>query len=236
LEGLLIECEGNVWVNVWGHWADADNEHIEDYSIMSAFVDIKASSALLNALTTCSNPHDYKLPSYQETEMEFKSSPFILDGWIYRREQSLYLDELDLFSGSISYPPYSVGDSFAKKFGLTESADQRIWAINETKEAVLLSEIWANEPPERRDTEVRNGNRIMASISFLQRMCLELGQNLVIEVQIKRRKQYSSYKSESDDEINYPPAYSKVYLFSRDGTLRDTTTSYRIGQGLSKGV
>ena len=236
LEGLLIEREGDVWVNVWGQWSDADNEHIEDYSIMSAFVDNKASSALLNALTTCSNPHDYKLPNYLESGMEFKTPPFELVGWICRNEQSLYLDELDPFSGSIPYPPYSVGNSFAEKFGLTESADQRIWSISDTSEVVLLSELWANEKPEHREAEARRGNRMIASISFLQRMCSELGQDLIVEVQIKRRKQNRSYKSESDDEINYTPAYSKVYLLSGNGALRDATTSYRVGQGVSKGA
>lgn len=129
-----------------------------------------------------------------------------------------------------------MGNSFAEKFGLTESADQRIWSISDTSEVVLLSELWANEKPEHREAEARRGNRMIASISFLQRMCSELGQDLIVEVQIKRRKQNRSYKSESDDEINYTPAYSKVYLLSGNGALRDATTSYRVGQGVSKGA
>lgn len=236
LDGLLVEREGDVWVNVWGHWLSSDSDCIEDYSIMSAFVNNTASSALLNALTTCSNPHDYKLPNYQEDMMEFKSPPFELVGWICRSEQSLYLDELDPFSGNIAYPPYGLGKSFAEEFRLSESDDQRKWTINGTNDVVLISEIWANYKPERPKSEVGSGNRLVASLSYLQNMCSQLGQDLILEVQIKRRKQYGSYKSESDDEVNYTPAYSKVYLLSGNGTLRDATTSYRVGQGSCKGT
>jgi hypothetical protein len=233
LDGLFVSSKKGAWLNVWGNWTDADHDRVECYRVMSALVNPQTSFALLNALTTCSNPHDYKLPNYLESEMEFTKIPFTLEGWISRSDQSTYLDELDPFSGEIAFPPHALGKSYAEKFGITSDIEERKWCSISSKDLVMESEIWGTEKNKNKDLRVSNGNRINASFSFLKKICEELNRDLIIEVQIDRHDQYHSYQSESDDEIKYTPSYSKVYLFSRDGTLRDATASYRIGEGLS---
>jgi hypothetical protein len=233
LEGLLLERDGKTWLNVSGSWSDNDSDRIEQFYVASAFVHPEASTALLNALKTCSNPRDFKIPDYQEEGMEFDEPPFQLQGWIYSKSQDKGLDEYDPFAGDISYPPYQPGESIVEQLGLTTDCEQRNWYLPTTDNPVLISELWGDRPPNGRDSPVRHGNRISASLDFLANACSRLGRDLIIEVQIERRYAYNSYRAKTDDEIQYPPPYSKVYLLSADGKLRDAGKSYQLRESIS---
>ncbi len=228
LEGLLLECDGKTWLNVSGSWSDNDRDCIEQFSIASAFVHPDASMALLNALTTCSNPRDYKIPDYQEEGMEFNEPPFQLQGWIYSKSQDKGLDEFDPFAGDIRYPPYQPGESIVQQFSLSTDCEQRNWYSPNVEKPVMVSELWGDKPPNDRDSQIRQGNRISASLEFLITACSRLGLDLIIKVQIERRYAYNSYRAKIDDAVQYPPAYSKVYLLSADGRLRDSGKSYQL--------
>ncbi|MGD0958293.1 MAG: hypothetical protein ABSB19_00655 [Methylomonas sp.] len=230
MDGLLLERNHELWLNVYGHWSDNDDSRKESFAVASAFVNPDTSLSLLHALTTCSNSRDYKLPYYHEEDMEFKKPPFILEGWILRNGQSKYLDEFDPFAGDIEYPSYCPGQSILEQFGLIADKEQRNWYLPKTDTVVLISELWGDKHSEDRVTAVRYGSRIYASFTFIKNLCANLGRNLIIEVQIERNYHYRSYQSEPDDEIKYPPPYCKIYLISADGTLRDAKRCYRIGQ------
>ncbi len=233
LEGLLLERDGKTWLNVSGSWSDNDSDRVEQFYIASAFVHPETSLALLNALTTCSNPRDYKIPDYQEERMEFDEPPFQLQGWIYSKSQDKGLDEYDPFAGDISYPPYQPGESIVEQFELFTDCEQRNWYWPITENPVLISELWGDRPPNGRDSPARHGNRISASLDFLANACSRLGRDLIIEVQIERRYAYNSYRAKTDDKIEYPLPYSKVYLLSADGRLRDAEKSYQLRESLS---
>ena len=66
LEGVLFERDGETWLNVFGFWEDGDNQRREKFHVSSALVSPEASQSLLHALSNCLDPHDYKLPDYQE--------------------------------------------------------------------------------------------------------------------------------------------------------------------------
>ncbi|NJL57833.1 hypothetical protein HC928_23900 [bacterium] len=87
LDGLLTNYKGETWLNIRGSWSDSESERQESFYITSALVSQKTSESLLNALSTCLNPHDFKLPAYEEEEMEFNKPPFELQGWIWRGSQ-----------------------------------------------------------------------------------------------------------------------------------------------------
>ncbi|MCQ8183489.1 hypothetical protein NP603_20425 [Methylomonas sp. SURF-1] len=233
LEGLLLERDGKTWLNVSGSWSDNDSDRIEQFYIASAFVHPEASTALLNALTTCSNPRDYKIPDYQEEGMEFDEPPFQIQGWIYSKSQDKGLDEYDPFAGDISYPPYRPGESIVEQFGLWTDCEQRNWYSPNAENPVMVSELWGDKPPNGRDSPVRHGNRVNASLDFLTNVCARLGQDLIIKAQIERRYAYNSYRAKTDDGIEYPPPYSKVYLLSAGGKLRDAGKSYQLRESPS---
>jgi len=231
LDGLLSEWNNELWLNIYGDWTDTDDSRRESFSVSSALINPDTSLSLLNALTTCANPRDFYLPLYQEDEEEIKNSPFTMEGWIYRGQQSKYLDEYDPLAGDIAYPPHIPGKMIIEKFKLVSDVEQREWHLPNSDQVVLISELWGDKLPEGRDKAIPHGARLIASFSFLNHLCANLNRDLIIKVQIERHHQYGSYKSEPDDEIKYPPPNCKVYLFSPNGELRDTTTCYRIGQG-----
>jgi hypothetical protein len=228
LEGLLLERDGETWLAVAGSWDDNDRERNEKFYITSALVSPETASSLLNALTTCINPHDYKLPNYQEDDMEFKTMPFKLHGWIYSDPQEKRLDEFDPYSGDISYPPYQIGKSFVEQFGLTSDVDQREWYLTDTTKASLVCELWSEKTSGYKDDLPRCGNRMITSLAFLTKLCADLQRDLIIEVQIKRNYLRKSYNSRNDDGIEYPSPYCKIYILSANGTLRDARTSYQL--------
>jgi hypothetical protein len=230
LNGLLAQRNGETWLNVRGSWTDNDsNEREESIYISSALVSQKTSQSLLNALSSCLNPHDFKLPAYQEEEMEFNESPFELQGWIYRGSEKEGLDSADPHAGGINYPPYKIGNSIVERLGLSVDLEQRNWYMSNTEEKSLVCELWNLPEKENKEELPRNGIRIIASLEFLKLLCSTLERELIIEVQIERRFRRSSYYSRSDDNGRYSPPNTKLYILSADGKLRDTRTCYQLG-------
>lgn len=228
LDGLLTDHKGETWLNICGSWSDSNSERQESFYITSALVSLKTSESLLNALSTCLNPHDFKLPAYEEEEMEFNESPFKLQGWICRGSQDEGLDAADPHAGEIDYPPYRIGDSLIEQLRLSVDSEQRKWFMADRKEESLVCRLWKT-PAERRDEEIpKHGIRMSASLEFLKHLCATLERELIIEVQIERRLRRSSYYTRSNDDGEYPAANSKVYILSADGKLRDTGTCYQL--------
>lgn len=229
LEGLFSEKGGKTWINVSGYWNECDSSRNETYNISSAFVDTKTSSSLLRALTTSRDPREYKLPDYQEEDMEFHNPPFNLEGWICDPDNDKRLDEKDPRAGDISYPTLCIGENFCKKFDLKPDLEKRIWRDGSTPpKKCFESQVWGNkEKDTRSESFVRHGQRLSGSLAMLKKMCKKLRKDMIIEVQIARSLS-DIYNRDKDDSVRYPPPYSKVYLLKGDGIFRDTTTSYQL--------
>ncbi|MCP4614280.1 MAG: ATP-binding protein [Planctomycetes bacterium] len=228
LDGVLFKRKGETWLNVFGSWEEGDRERAESFRISTALVSPVASQSLLNALTTCPNPYDFKLPDYQEEDMEFGSYPFVLKGWVWRGYTDNRLDEYDLYAGQIAFPPYQVGESIVEKLGLSVDSEQREWFLPNTDKASMLCELWSTSKPRPDEDPLRHGERLSASLAFLKNLCLILECELVFEVQINRQFKRKSYMR-NEDEIGYTPPHNKVYILSADGKLRDTETHYQLG-------
>jgi hypothetical protein len=233
LDGLLSERNGELWLNVFGSWEDGDSERTESFYITSSFVSSDTAQSLLHALSTCSNSHDFKLPDFKEDEMEIDLAPFKLKGWVYQDEAYKRLDEFDPHSAKVDYPPYKIGNSIAEKMKISSDYEKREWTLADESRASIICEIWAPIHDSHEDEEIRRGNRLTASLSFLKRLCTEFQSELIIEVQIGRRFRQKSYirGSESDE---YKPPVSKLFIFSADGRLRDTETHYELRQSANQ--
>jgi len=227
LGGILFERDGKTWMNVSGSWEEGDSEREESFYISSALVSPKASQSLLNALTTCLDPHDYKLPDYEEENMEFKSVPFVLKGWLWRSYTDNRLDEYDPFAAQIAFPPYQVGETIVEKLGLSVDTEQREWFLPNTNKGSLLCEIWSTNKPERDEEPLRRGQRISASLNFLKHLCLIFKSELILKVEISRQFRYKSY-TRNEDKYGYKPPHSKIFILSADGKFRDTEKSYQL--------
>ncbi|MOA14080.1 hypothetical protein D3C78_1341610 [compost metagenome] len=158
---------------------------------------------------------------------------FKLKGWVYQEEAYKHLDEFDPHSAKVDYPPYKIGSSIAEKMKLSSDYEKREWTLADESGASVICEIWAPIHDNHEDEEIRRGNRLTASLSFLKRLCTEFQSELIIEVQIGRRVRQKSYRggSESDE---YKPPFSKLFILSADGRLTDTETHYELRQSASQ--
>ena len=226
LDGVLLKSNGDTWLNVFGSWEDGDSERTETLYISSAFVSPEASQSLLNALCSCSDPRDFKVPDYEEENMEFELGPFVLKGWIWRNHTSNRLDEFDPFAGEIYYPPYQIGKSIAEQLGLSADTEQREWHVDGEDKPSLFCAIWSSNKSEYDKDRWRQGMKLSASLQFLRKLCLKTKREPIIEVQINRR--FKNKYGRSEDEKEYQGPYSKIYLLSQDGELRDESTNYKL--------
>ncbi|MEG4202802.1 hypothetical protein QUA20_02570 [Microcoleus sp. Pol7_A1] len=228
LDGLLIEHNGKTWLNVRGSWSDRNGEPQESFHVTSALVSSETSESLLNALSTCVDPYDFKLPAYQEEEMEFNEFPFELQGWIWRGSQDNRLDATDPYAGEIDYPPYRIGNSIIERLRLSVDLERRKWFMPGTAKESLVCELWSSSEREHSEESRRHGIRMSASLEFLKILCSTLDRDLIVEVQIQRRFCRSSYYTRSNDDGEYSTPNSKIYILSADGKLRDTGTCYQL--------
>ena len=140
IDTLLQQEDDLLQIVVAGQWEMSDSKHEESYRITSALVAPEVSQALLTALTTCPNPHDFKLPDYEELQMEFQHPPFQLSGWIWRPYTSHGLDEHDPFAAEITYPPYYIGESVMQQMNLILDEEHQYWSIEGASNLGQLNE------------------------------------------------------------------------------------------------
>lgn len=228
LDCLLTQRNRKTWLNVRGSWSDNDNQRQENIYIASVLVSQDTSQSLLNALSSCLNPHDFKLPAYQEEGMEFNESPFELQGWICRSSENEGIDVADPHAGKINYPPYKIADSIVERLRLSVDLEQRNWYMPNTSEESLVCDLWKLSDKYNQEEVPRHGIRMSASLEFLKILCSTLDRDLIVEVQIQRRFCRSSYYTRSNDDGEYSTPNSKIYILSADGKLRDTGTCYQL--------
>jgi len=228
VDSLLFERQGETWLNVYGHWKEGYTERKENLYVYTALVSPPTSQSLLNAMTISSDPYDFKLPEYQEKDWEFESAPFELKGWVWRGENDARLDEFDPFAGQIAYPSYQVGVSIIEKLDLSVDTEQREWFLPNTDKPSLVCELWSTNKPKPDEDPLRRGWRLSASLDFLKKLCLVQKCDIIFKVQIERRFQHVSYVR-NDDDNEYKPPHTKIYILSADGKLRNTEKHYQIG-------
>lgn len=225
LNCLRAEEKGELWISIKGGWHEKDNERTETIYISTALVSPKTSDALLRALATCSNPYDYKLPYFDEDDMEIDSSIFQLKGWINERHASKGLDEFDPYADEINYPPFSLGNAIADQLGLTVDPDGKIWKITHTSENVLVCETWSSHRERRDEKPHQSGMRLKAKLLFLKELCSTLDYDLIFDVGIRRDKS-DRYDR---DKREYAKPQHRIFILSKDGNLRSANTNYQLG-------
>ncbi|MBE8233398.1 MAG: hypothetical protein HAW67_06640, partial [Endozoicomonadaceae bacterium] len=104
-------------------------EQTESISINSALVKPDHAQSLLHALQTCEDPFRFGIPDAYN-DLEIKTAPYKLKGWIYQPEKEKELDRLDSLSGDIPYPPVLVRASVARIMGLQKSTDDKFWSCD----------------------------------------------------------------------------------------------------------
>ncbi|WP_430254847.1 AVAST type 3 anti-phage nuclease/ATPase Avs3a [Neorhizobium sp. DAR64872/K0K18] len=210
---------GGAMTSVWGHWTTADAEREQSVDVHSALVSPEHSEALLRALSTAENRYDYAIPA-AESDMEIKEFGYSLKGWIIDRSGDRGLDGQDRWAGGISYPAPRPAEEIRDLMGLQTDTDQRMW-IGKDHSIAMISQVWGNFDDGNRHENVspERGNRINASHDFLKALLGKLQRDLIIAINIDRRRRYRSYESSIENDKDRIPTNSKIYLLKADGSL-----------------
>lgn len=227
LDGLLLSRYGETWLNVGGYWTDSEREYEETYYVSTALVTRETSQSLLNALGTCKNSHNYKLPDYLEDRFELTKAPFQLTGWLHKESNDRRVGEFDPHACKISFPPFNIGNEFVDTLGVSPDSEYREWRLPHALTPSLINEIWSTYHNEEREEAPRAGNRIIASVGFLKKLCSDLDKELVFKVQIERR-QRRHYYSGSDHDTGYKPPAARVYILTSQGILKGQEAHYHL--------
>jgi hypothetical protein len=206
--------------NVWGHWTTANSEHEQSAHIYSALVSPDRSLSILRALGTARNVYDYAIPS-AGSDMEIDKFGFSLKGWIVDHSHDRGLDGLDRWAGGISFPPPMPARHIIAVMGIETDSERRLWKDRE-KSVVMASQVWGHYDEAKRyeSSNLERGSRLQASLGFLTAMLAKLGRDLIIEVQIERRRRYRTYESGVDDDKDRIPTKARLYLLGADGQFR----------------
>ena len=207
-------------LNVWGDWTSANSERQQSVHITSALVSPDKSLALLRALGTAKDVHDYVLPSTDNDCAAIDEPGFSLKGWIEDRSRDRGLDGQDRWAGGVRFPPPMPAPDIIEAMGLETDSDRRFWR-NENS-IVMASQEWGHyDEAKRHETaNPERGSRIQASLDFLTAMLAKLDRDLIIEVQIDRRRRYRPYESGVDDDKERVPTKARLYLLRADGKFR----------------
>lgn len=217
LNSIKFRIGTEVWLNIKGGWTERHNSKYESYSISTALVSKNTSEALMRALETCSNSHDYKLPDYQEERVEIDSGIFWLKGFIENLDSSEGIDGLDPYAADLSYPPFSLGEPFITDLGLKSDDDGKTWCLSNGQVA-LKCDTWSGNIQGYDEEPEQSGMRLSASLSLLKSLCKKNDAVLIIDINISRNITYK-YRPE-DHEYSGPS--NKIYIFTEDGRLKST--------------
>jgi hypothetical protein len=100
-ERVLFASDG--MMAIWGYWTSASGYHEEVCHVRSALVSPARSSALLRALQSADNHHDYRVPNADDdTQIDF--GPYRWKVWVIDRDHDRGIDKKDPWAGNIGYP------------------------------------------------------------------------------------------------------------------------------------
>jgi hypothetical protein len=226
LDLFTTDEQGELWLYVAGSWHEISDNQKEHCHVATALVNRATSNALLNAYTTCDDPHDYKVPDYKERNFEINQGKFRLKGWLYFKEMDKGIDQFDPAAKGLTMPFGSVGEQLQSTFSLSTSKSGKSYFSNGNASPSVVSEIYSTDVASYGDEEAaQEGNRIKASLTFLKHLCQQQNSDLIFKMHVSRNLAHRSrsYNSERNTD-NF-----KIYLLSSDGTIRDANRNYQLG-------
>jgi hypothetical protein len=214
---ILLAPDGRM--NLWGHWTWTSGYREEAIHVGSALVSSDRSMALLMALQSVNNPHDYRIPDADD-DLQIDFEGFQLKGWIVARCHDSELDEQDPWAGAIRYPPPAPAAYATDLMKLHSDVEHRRWFVQGDHIDVAWSQVWGHFH-EKDDDEANheNGTRFQASFEFILSLLRELEMDLIVEVEIERRRRYYRWERSNDNDIGFIPPSVRLFVIKSDGSI-----------------
>ncbi len=213
---ILLASDGRM--NLWGHWTWSSGHREESIHVASALVSPDRSMALLRALQSVNNPHDYRIPDAND-DLQIDFEGFQLKGWIVDRYCDRGLDEQDPWAGAITYPSPVPAAYITDIMNLTSDTEHRRWFVQGDHINVAWAQVWGTFLEKDDDeTNHESGVRFQASFEFVVSLLSKLEMDLLVEIQIKRSHRYSRWQR-SDDEVGFIPPSTILFLVKTNGRI-----------------
>ncbi|MBG0810428.1 hypothetical protein IY145_13715 [Methylosinus sp. H3A] len=214
---ILISTDGRM--NLWGRWTRRSRHREESIHVRSALVSSDRSMALLRALQSAGNPHDYRIPDADD-DLQIDFDGFQLKGWLTDRSRDYGLDDLDPWAGAIKYPPPAPAAYVTELMNLNCDVERRRWHVEGDHGDVAWSQVWGHfRDKDDDETEGETGSRFQASFAFVLALLRKLRMDLIVEVEIERRRCYSRWESSRNDDLGFILPSARLFLLKSDGSL-----------------
>ncbi|PHR81104.1 MAG: hypothetical protein COA59_16630 [Colwellia sp.] len=228
IEHLIVQDNSSTWLNVEGSWdeyKDSRNEHV---TFSSVLVPKELSqSLLLTTINFDNHMHECYLYNYCESDYGHRNSEnFQCKEWLIQEGEHNDIESNDPNVGTIYAQPYKLRKHVTELINVTSSVDEKTFSLSSDHSICLKNKYWSEDKPSDSDSYVSSGKPALASLKFLQLICDKLNVDIAIQVNIKRTFT-GSYRNK-DDKLGYIPRYSKTFILSGDGKLRDTRKSYQL--------
>jgi hypothetical protein len=206
-------------MNLWGHWTRQSGQREESIQVGSALVSSGRSAALLRAMQSASNPHDYRIPDADD-DLQINFDGFRLKGWIADPSSHSGLDKRDPWAGEIRYPLPAPADYVTELMLLEPDVERRAWRIVGEGGEVAWSQVWG-QFHEKDDDEMHgeSGTRFQASFAFVVALLNKLGMDLIVKVEIERQLHHYRWERSTDDDLGFIPPSARLFLLRSDGSL-----------------
>jgi hypothetical protein len=228
IDHLVVQENSSTWLNTEGSWdeyKDGRNEHV---SFLSVLVPKELSqSLLLTTINFDNHMNECYLYNYCESDYGHRNSEtFQCKEWLVREGENNDIESSDPYVGTICAQPYKLSQCVTDAITVTSSADQKSYNLSSDNSICFKNKYWSEDKPSDSDSYVSSGKPALASLKFLKLICEELNVEIAIQVNIKRT--FTGSNRNKDDKLGYIPRYSKTFILSGDGKLRDTRKSYQL--------
>ncbi len=209
---------GHERLNLWGYWTAISGKREESVRISSAVVTRDRSDALLRALQTATNHHDYLIPDAVD-DLQINQGRYQLKGWVLDRDRDSGLDEFDPWSGNIRYPSIKPAQFIIDALPIGSDIDDRVWYRQDNGQNVIWGEIWGRHPRKDDDNGIEEGRRLIVELGYLTELLKQVDRDLIIKVAVRRKILRSRYESNKEINHGYVSPDTRIYLLKSDGRI-----------------
>jgi hypothetical protein len=195
--GLLMLPDHAVVVS--GYWTSYVGQREQVVSISSALASRDRSEALVRALKTASDPHDFKVPDFQDS-LEIDNPPYLFKGWVHDGTGERRLDEYDPWAANLNPHVLAPADPFVRDLSLRVDGSERCW-FDTAGVPQLRSQVWSDGADDEEDNRNGGGRRLLATQDFLQRLMRSTGLDLVVEISLRRKLIQPRYARDKEGEV-----------------------------------
>ncbi len=215
---ILISPNGNL--NLWGGWTSISDNREESINVTSAVVSSDRSIALLRALQSAGDPHDYRIPASND-DLQIEIGGFQLKGWVVDESMTDGIDKQDPWAGDISFPPPLPATYIIDIMNLSSDLEFRRWFVDGDSDTVLWSQVWGSfsERDDHNEMKHESGSRFQASLTFIVTLLQKLNSDLIIKIVINRNRRYYKGQRNEQNEIRDTPSSARLFLIRTDGSI-----------------